>query len=741
MKNLILLIALSFTGLAHAQRVSPSIRVVSTQAVLQCHSNSNSESMISCHQGNEQRLEQVTSWDGQISAPRYQRVSWLSGGDQAPVQSKLVDEVAVVHDKASNTDVPVSRLDFSPNEKNPLPDAAAVAKWLSKIGDQDNQIQRESERYQQAYDQDIANQKAATTRILQRAQRAEIDQKNLVAQGRLEQASYLTALRVPQVLPVKEFTSRERARELSEDPLAYREYSLNEPAQKSLSESVAKLIAAKSYDALIDQAEPLLRQKDSSQQKHAADQFASQFNQEGILKTSAFGLPAGPFESFGFSTKSSSKEGEIVRRVANRFQAEWAKSEGLKNYSSGQVAQFLTGEIYLQMGDQSLGRGDIANGLVSVALAQTLIDGIYGYADGMNESINQILAAAPALKKLALNAAHSFRADPKSAFADAATLLLKTPKILGAVAMNYYRQYDKLKNGNAYDRGEVLGQLTVEALVAVATDGTFSALGKAVKSSEVFGAAVSRSLGPLALDAVGSVVAGTAEKSFEASPLFRQSLLKMGNAEIANEFAGLHSTLLANGSEGTASYIEKLGVSGESFSSAEEVSEIAKNHARILEDIKNVETSSFSGEVTRAISKTGLENGVVVERTAEDVMKIPPANFLKDHRYTIGGDLGESGLYTTTGPDAKSIIMRELDASSDAELLFQTKSVSFQKVLDLTNPQVVKTLGLTTQALIEAENYQITQVLGDVAIRTGYDAILAPSQYSSGLNLVILRSL
>lgn len=64
--------------------------------------------------------------------------------------------------------------------------------------------------------------------------------------------------------------------------------------------------------------------------------------------------------------------------------------------------------------------------------------------------------------------------------------------------------------------------------------------------------------------------------------------------------------------------------------------------------------------------------------------------------------------------------------------------VKFHKVLDLTNSEVIKQLGLTRDKLI-GESWELTQKIARIIFKLGFEAILAPSAASQGVNLIIYQ--
>lgn len=135
-------------------------------------------------------------------------------------------------------------------------------------------------------------------------------------------------------------------------------------------------------------------------------------------------------------------------------------------------------------------------------------------------------------------------------------------------------------------------------------------------------------------------------------------------------------------------------------------------------------------------------DGSVIVNTEESVFRFHEAMARSHGRYSIGGELGDSALYASVGPSetARRTVLAELGVLSEDSVVIGSKSVKLNKVLDLTDESVRSALGVSKHDLMRKE-YEITNVVGDVARVNGFDAILAPSSanINGGVNLIILR--
>lgn len=148
-------------------------------------------------------------------------------------------------------------------------------------------------------------------------------------------------------------------------------------------------------------------------------------------------------------------------------------------------------------------------------------------------------------------------------------------------------------------------------------------------------------------------------------------------------------------------------------------------------------------KATRAIEPEHVDvyNKKIVKHTAADAFTIHRYNEFASHRYT---QPGQTGLYTSIGDDAATTAMKEVNSELPSELIFGTQTLHPENILDLTDSSVLQKLKIDPDQLIyDAEKvgsaYEVTQIIGDLAKKHGFDAILAPSAaHAGGINLILL---
>lgn len=127
----------------------------------------------------------------------------------------------------------------------------------------------------------------------------------------------------------------------------------------------------------------------------------------------------------------------------------------------------------------------------------------------------------------------------------------------------------------------------------------------------------------------------------------------------------------------------------------------------------------------------------------------------RNHRFSIGGKYGQDALYGAIGTreEAFQTVLAELRAddvrNSGAALLFASREFQLSKVLDLreaTSPGIFELLKVRPGELRETYEqlgpraYEVSQQLGFLAKRHGFDGIVVESAQNPGFyNLVLLK--
>lgn len=335
-------------------------------------------------------------------------------------------------------------------------------------------------------------------------------------------------------------------------------------------------------------------------------------------------------------------------------------------------------------------------------------------------------------------------------------------------------RYDQLIQGTASQRGEVIGEALFEVGSLLIPVSQLSKLSKGANIAKVGlyeaaaqslsrSAKLSQVLTPVEVRAY--LVASRLElKGAQVGEFmgWAKTYLNVGDqGELAISFArrvtperyeflrAIQTELGADASTASKSYLtqqltyEGRILAGKQFSSGD-----LKNMSSLYDHLDG-KMATVSGKTapaegysaTRGIHKTYNFYGIERANTTADVFQIHRPGEFASHRYS---QPGQEALYTSTGPHAVANIEKEAGLAAN-DLLWGQQVFHPQKILDLSDPAVRGQLGVTHADLIigtgEASHpYLQTQIIGDLAHRHGFDAILAPSKSDlpQTLNLILL---
>ncbi len=184
---------------------------------------------------------------------------------------------------------------------------------------------------------------------------------------------------------------------------------------------------------------------------------------------------------------------------------------------------------------------------------------------------------------------------------------------------------------------------------------------------------------------------------------------------------------------------------GEQFSRAD-MARMGKTYSNYYKNMDEVKPVQFSGKVWRGLEKTGVDrSGRSFVNQSSDVFKFHPGIKHSNRRYSAPGNSSIYGSLSraTAKKEVRINYLRSAGKLIDGQNLdkwfhFDSKMVKMDKVLDLTNPNVLKQISKNsdsplTKGLIIGDisrfpkAYEPTHIIGDVAKRKGFQAIKAPS--------------
>jgi filamentous hemagglutinin len=144
---------------------------------------------------------------------------------------------------------------------------------------------------------------------------------------------------------------------------------------------------------------------------------------------------------------------------------------------------------------------------------------------------------------------------------------------------------------------------------------------------------------------------------------------------------------------------------------------------------------------TRSIPKTAKHHitNQPIELTQEDVFKSGRFGEAQNDRFS---QPGSQAVYTSIGDDALQTVSAETGRAPELSVIGQDYFEP-QKILDLTDETVVERIGISPADILKAKTdgvtpYAVPQIIGELAKKHGFDAILTPSAAKpGGINLIL----
>jgi hypothetical protein len=191
-------------------------------------------------------------------------------------------------------------------------------------------------------------------------------------------------------------------------------------------------------------------------------------------------------------------------------------------------------------------------------------------------------------------------------------------------------------------------------------------------------------------------------------------------------------------------YLTKLLKSGQKLEHAD-LERIMVRYGDLELKMKKIQPVSLGEVQVWRGKKTARMDGNAPDKVAE-IFKMDSTTM--DHRFSIGGELGDNAVYASFGKDEADAIetIRAEMRDPQEPVEFASKTLNPKKCLDLMNPENRKILGLDLTELIRSKEkgqldaYELPQVLGNLARNFGFDSIRTGSaQRELGVNLVMLK--
>lgn len=556
----------------------------------------------------------------------------------------------------------------------------------------------------------------------------------------------------------------ERAREISEFQRSqkafnvYKQYELTEGARQDLQEAFAVATKGEEWRKAQNLAEMLVHQKDENHAKQAAAQLSLAMP-NGIWNMEAIHPQhrAAPLDHFAPRTMLGTPSGQVVRRVANKAQTYWVESDALKAATDEGRARYLAALVLVMEGDRAFDQENSKVGYSLLDAADALLDGSRGFVRGLAEGSWETIKSIPHLAQSVAQLVGQAAADPAGAIHAAADLVVRTPEIAESLLIYGLGVAKDFVQATPEKKGEMLGRLSSDVVLGMLSGGAGSI---ALKASQGLKLVETISQGAKGLRFFLKE-SGMAEALRASAEGLMGSAARLSSPRLSGLKTVLHSdpqgarlalkTLRAfDAGAATDTYRlpdfmgKLLASQSESLSKPGMIAKTIQNYQKLESALEKMPKAAIDEEVWRAINKNAMIDGKKVSLNKGDVFRLPPENRLRDHRFSIGGPEGDAALYTTRGSfkEAFRVISDEVKVNDPRrDLIFGSTRVQSDKVLDLTDMNTLKGLGIEAEinSMVKSPSHLEGQMVGHLARRLGFDTIISPSFYGNGQNVVILK--
>lgn len=541
------------------------------------------------------------------------------------------------------------------------------------------------------------------------------------------------------------------------NPYIYKQYEITEEGRKKAAQEFTDAIGNGEIRKAVVIAEMLINQKDSKLSAEAQD-LLSKYVKSGIINVTnitSFGKVA-PLDGFSPKTIINTPSGELVRRVANQAQIDWVETNEFKYSSESKKSLYVAALGMLVQADEFLSQEENQKGFSALDIAKTLLDGSRGFVHGLTNGLVETVKALPELAHMATQILEYSVRNPEMAIDQAYALMMSTPKIVRVMMVYAVATTSEFITADTNHRGEMLGHLASDVLAGYLT-GEASALvsgaARGIRYSEIMGASAKALQGFIAgSEASGAILKSAMTMAQNTSQLTvnrAKGLLNViksspGSAINVLRVLGVGEVESAlTSTSGVGQFLGKvLATNAKELGQKNFVENLVTKYQKFERGFAKMQKATVDEEVWRGISKTIGVDGKTVKLTEADIFKLHSGNQFSDHRFSIGGPEGEMALYTTRGEKKLAIEIIEAETGKDSsDLIIGSQRFRSEKVLDLTNPEVLSQYGLSemVQTAIDSNQHLDGQMIGNIARRNGFEMILAPSHKGMANNLIILK--
>jgi len=349
--------------------------------------------------------------------------------------------------------------------------------------------------------------------------------------------------------------------------------------------------------------------------------------------------------------------------------------------------------------------------------------------------------------------------------------LTHLPSTFNAIKDLLAAKGDEFANGDAYVRGQIVGEAAVLVASMFIPAGEMTALlegtvfiktGVALSMAEV-----SASIGMAAKVSAASLRSTVLVERLGATGARAEQLGAWGEVYLAGKNGDVLTSALANlgerfnfveafeasvrgkfSQEAIEYVVEQIAFEKVIFKSEvtlETAQQIADIYDSIAPKLKALPEELIQPQViegTRAISKTWTDNmGVVHINTKSDVMKTHIGGLYSSHRFSRPN---QNMLYVSTGENALTIALNEAGISLESAII-SSRKFEMKRPLDLRDENVLRKLGIKPEQLMTRKEregaYLVPQIIGELAQRNGFDSLIYKSSVvENGVNVGIFKN-
>ncbi len=469
-------------------------------------------------------------------------------------------------------------------------------------------------------------------------------------------------------------------------------------------------------------------------------------NDSGILNSDLFnpGQPKNSLDALDLSKIPSAHNRELLRTVANKFQAHGIELKGMEAAQPEQILMYAVGTELLNNAVKSAESGKIEDFLTYLDGSMAMLESSAKFSAGMASGLgNKLVDKIMEIPELAILVYENFDKIPTTQedWVKFSKLVVRAgPQFKQAIVDGVIQYQEDFLYGDEFRKGEIVGYIIGEAVDTFVPAGRITSVTKILQKSDdiIKMSKMADMLSPDLVDSIKLLPRGR-------SPVINNYITDFSDSGIdfiKNNPSKVLDSLIQITDEDTLYVFDKLLASTRTFDGTKlgkdygiikpnqifsdnlELSDAIARVSNFSQKLNNIEGVSVSGYASRFTETKHLSLG-------ESPLDAHIGNLVFPGRYGLGGSKGVDAIsYGLAKDELNSIAISKLEIGVDdanIHLYSQAgKTVAFDNVLDLTIQKNRDLLGLELKDIV-SDNYFITQSIGALAQKKGFSGILAPS--------------